>query len=123
MKYCFLVCLLITTAYSQHSQTLPSFSETGSFGDRSFAEERFFSDADFGIAASPSFNQDSIADTANNAQSLKWYTMFQKIPGDWNTVWKISISKSMLPTLGVVTGLTLVMVVADQPLEDYATHA
>ncbi len=125
MKYCFLVCLFITTAFSQHSETISSFSETGTvaFNDRPSAGERFFSDNDFDVSASPLFNQDSTADTSNHAQPLKWYTMLQRIPGDWNTVWKISISKSMLPTIGVITGLTLVMVVADQPLEDYATHA
>src|SRR5271167_1340216 len=100
MKYCVLVVLFITTARSQSllPDTVSTFSEAGFTASSAFAEERFFSDADFGISASPLFNQDSTADTSNHAQNLKWYTMLQRIPGDWNTVWKISISKSMLPT-------------------------
>jgi len=73
------------------------------------------------LSDSPTFNQhDSTLNDMGNISSLKWYTMFQKIPGDWVQAWKVTVSPDNLPTMAGITALTVAMIATDRPVWERA---
>ncbi len=47
---------------------------------------------------------------------LKWYTMFQRIPGDWVTFAKRNINEEQIPEIAGMTALTAFAIWTDQPV-------
>jgi hypothetical protein len=50
------------------------------------------------------------------SSELKWYTMFERIPGDWVTYGKLTFRKEKIPAILAMAALTGALIVADQPL-------
>ena len=48
--------------------------------------------------------------------SLKWYTMFERIPGDWVSGWNLTVRKDNIPTMIAITALTTVAIATDRPM-------
>jgi hypothetical protein len=59
---------------------------------------------------------DSIPGRSANSSSLKWYTMFERIPGDWVSGWDLTIRKDNIPTMLAITALTTVAIATDRPV-------
>ncbi|MBI4536073.1 MAG: phosphatase PAP2 family protein [Ignavibacteriae bacterium] len=77
--------------------------------------------------------QDSVAmriDSPSDSQSListptpklKWYTMFERIPGDWATWWNTTFREDKIPAMLAVTALTAATIVTDQPTWDVSDY-
>lgn len=51
---------------------------------------------------------------------LKWYTMFERIPGDWAMFGRRNFREERLPMIGAITGLTAFAIWTDQPVYDWS---
>jgi hypothetical protein len=62
---------------------------------------------------------DSLIGTNGSAKptsTLKWYTMFERIPGDWVTFANRNINEEKIPEIAGITALTAFAVWTDQPV-------
>ncbi len=50
------------------------------------------------------------------SETLQWYTMFQRIPGDWVTFANRNIREERIPIIAGITGLTAFAIWTDQPV-------
>ncbi len=49
-------------------------------------------------------------------QQVKWYTMFERIPGDWVTFANLNFREEKIPAMLAMTALTAVAIATDQPV-------
>lgn len=50
------------------------------------------------------------------SQSLQWYTMFERIPGDWVRFANLNFREERIPALVAMTALTAAAIATDQPV-------
>lgn len=52
----------------------------------------------------------------SHSEELQWYTMFQRIPGDWVTFANRNFREERIPIIAGITGLTAFAIWTDQPV-------
>lgn len=77
-----------------------------------FKETRDSSAADLGAPSDSLFLL--LGDRPNS--DLRWYTMFQRIPGDWVTFAQRNINEEKIPHIAGMTALTAFAIWTDQPV-------
>ncbi len=67
---------------------------------------------------------DSLQLTFNEprTQPLRWYTMFERIPGDWVTFANFNFREERIPAMLAMTALTAVAIATDQPVWELSDH-
>ncbi len=53
---------------------------------------------------------------SSRGEDLQWYTMFQRIPGDWVTFANRNFREERIPIIAGITGLTAFAIWTDQPV-------
>ena len=111
----------ILTAWSQSFTSLDSVACTPSINQEENTtiltgnESTSFQKVEYSpITSKP----DSLQLLPANSPTLKWYTMFERIPGDWVSGWNLTVRKDNIPTMLAITGLTAFAIATDHPVWD-----
>lgn len=57
---------------------------------------------------------------ASRSSDLKWYTMFERIPGDWVRYANTTFREENIPAMFAMTALTAFTIATDQPVYDWS---